>query len=129
MTADQTSKTQIQTQTGTEPPSGLAALAAGRIVDGAPLLPEGALAPALALLEGWAASADGLALERRFVVKSFLRAQSLAMVAGGIADLANHHPDIAYGWGYCSLRFTTHSAGGVTMNDLICAARVNAALA
>ncbi|MDN3713406.1 4a-hydroxytetrahydrobiopterin dehydratase [Paracoccus cavernae] len=82
----------------------------------------------LAALEGWSLIEEGRAIGRRLDTKSFLRAQALAMVAGGIADLANHHPDISYGWGYCSLRFTTHSAGGVTMNDLICAARVNAAI-
>lgn len=104
------------------------ALAAGRIVDGAPLLAQETLAGGLAALEGWSLIEEGHAIGRRLDTKSFLRAQALAMVAGGIADLANHHPDISYGWGYCSLRFTTHSAGGVTMNDLICAARVNAAI-
>lgn len=115
------------TPEGRADPAATATLAAGRIVDGAPLLPQDAVERGLAALEGWGVVDGGKAIERRLVTKSFLRAQALAMVAGGIADLANHHPDIAYGWGYCTLRFTTHSAGGVTMNDLICAARLNAA--
>ena len=44
------------------------------------------------------------------------------------AEAANHHPDIAFGWGHASVAFTTHSAKGVTLNDLIMAARLNLAL-
>lgn len=103
-------------------------LAAGQIVNGAGLLPEATLTEALSGLTGWALVENGTALECRLTTKSFLRAQALAGLAGGIGEMANHHPDIAYGWGYCTVRFTTHSAGGVTMNDLICAARLNSLL-
>jgi len=40
-----------------------------------------------------------------------------------------HHPDIRLGWGYCEVAFTTHAAAGLTDNDLICAAKLNAILA
>ena len=101
-------------------------LLSAQIIDGAPLLSADEITAGLARLSGWTLSADGQAIERSFVTKGFMRAQTLATLAGGIGELANHHPDIAYGWGYCRLRFGTHSAGGVTLNDLICAARVNA---
>lgn len=100
-------------------------LAEDRIIDNAPLLSETDLAPALAGLEGWHLVNDGRAIERAFATKTFARAQAIACLAGGIGELANHHPDIAYGWGYCRVTFTTHSARGVTLNDLICAARLN----
>lgn len=103
----------------------IAELAAGKIVDGAKSLPISEIRTALDYLAGWTLSDDGRALERRFETKNFVRAQAIATLAGGVGEMANHHPDISYGWGYCHLRFSTHSAGGVTRNDLICAARLN----
>ena len=101
-------------------------IADARIVDGAPLLPGDETALALKSLEGWTLVDEGRAIERAFATKSFVRAQAIAVLAGGIGEMANHHPDISYGWGYARVRYTTHSAGGVTLNDLICAARLNA---
>lgn len=95
------------------------------ITDGAALLQPAQIAPRLKVLQGWALVDEGRAIRREFPARSFLAAQSIASLIGGIAQLANHHPDIAYGWGYCRVTFSTHSAGGVTLNDLICAARVN----
>lgn len=43
-----------------------------------------------------------------------------------IANQEDHHPDLAVSYGKCRVVFTTHDAGGLTENDFICAARVNA---
>ena len=64
---------------------------------------------------GWRVDKD--ALTRRFEFKNF--AESLAFVnkVGGIAEAADHHPDITFGWGYAELRTTTHDRGGITDVD------------
>ena len=100
-------------------------LTAEKIVDGAPVLPQDELRARLAGLDGWALVADGQAIRREWRFKTFKRAAELAMLAAWQAEAANHHPDIAFGWGQASVTFTTHSAGGVTMNDLVMAARLN----
>jgi 4a-hydroxytetrahydrobiopterin dehydratase len=43
-----------------------------------------------------------------------------------IANQEDHHPDLAVSYNKCQVAFTTHDAGGLTENDFICAARVNA---
>jgi len=43
-----------------------------------------------------------------------------------IANQEDHHPDLAVSYNKCSVVFSTHDAGGLTENDFICAARVNA---
>ena len=43
-----------------------------------------------------------------------------------IANQEDHHPDLAVSYNKCSVAFTTHDAGGLTENDFICAARINA---
>lgn len=104
-------------------------LADEKIVDGAPALPPDAVQQRLAGLAGWTLSADGRAILRDWQFKSFKRAAALANLAAWQAEAANHHPDIAFGWGHARVTFTTHSAGGVTLNDVIMAARLNRALA
>lgn len=38
----------------------------------------------------------------------------------------DHHPELRVTYDRCTVRFDTHSAGGVTMNDFVCAARTDA---
>ena len=96
------------------------------IVQGAPLLPPDKLAEALAALPGWRLDQDGKAISRDWKLKNFVRAAELANVIAWLAEAANHHPDLRFGWGYVQVTFSTHSAGGVTLNDLIMATRINA---
>ena len=80
-------------------------------------------------LTGWQMSEDARAITRRFEVKGFAKAVELANLAAWLGNRQGHHPDIAFGWGYCAVTFTTHAAGGLTDNDFICAARLDALLA
>ncbi|MGH1369013.1 MAG: 4a-hydroxytetrahydrobiopterin dehydratase [Maritimibacter sp.] len=66
-------------------------------------------------------------LVRRYKTANFAQALDLAVRAGAVAEAANHHPDITFGWGYCELRFYTHSINGLSRNDLIAAAKINEA--
>jgi 4a-hydroxytetrahydrobiopterin dehydratase len=43
-----------------------------------------------------------------------------------IANQEDHHPDLAVSYDKCKVSFSTHDAGGLTENDFICAAKVNA---
>lgn len=81
------------------------------------------------LHEGWRLSDDATTLRRRFEFKGFAKAVEMANLAAWLGNKQGHHPDIAFGWGYCEVAFTTHEAGGLTENDFICAARLDALLA
>ncbi|WP_323008547.1 4a-hydroxytetrahydrobiopterin dehydratase [Paracoccus sp. (in: a-proteobacteria)] len=98
-----------------------------KIVDGAPALATAELRVALADLPEWQLAQNGKSIRRDWHFKSFKRAAQLANLAAWQAEAANHHPNIAFGWGFASVTYATHSAGGVTMNDLIMAARLDAA--
>src|SRR3954464_12896718 len=41
-----------------------------------------------------------------------------------ISHREDHHPDLEVGYNRCRVRYSTHSIGGVSENDLICAAKV-----
>ncbi|MDP5306902.1 4a-hydroxytetrahydrobiopterin dehydratase [Paracoccus spongiarum] len=83
----------------------------------------------MAQLDGWALSDDGTTLRRRFAFKGFAKAVEMANLAAWLGNKQGHHPDITFGWGYCEVVFTTHEAGGLTENDFICAARLDALVA
>ncbi|MEE2860577.1 MAG: 4a-hydroxytetrahydrobiopterin dehydratase [Paracoccus sp. (in: a-proteobacteria)] len=80
-------------------------------------------------LTGWTLSDDGTAITRRFEFKGFAKAVEMANLAAWLGNKQGHHPDIAFGWGYCAVTFTTHEAGGLTRNDFVCAARLDALVA
>lgn len=76
--------------------------------------------------EHWQVSDDKGSLQRRFTFKGFAKATYLANLCAWLADREGHHPDINFGWGYCTVLLTTHDVGGLTENDFIWAARLDA---
>jgi len=78
----------------------------------------------LPLVPGWAV-VDGM-LERRFEFADFHRTMAFVNAVAWVAHREDHHPDLIVGYDRCTLRFRTHSAGGITINDFICAAKVDA---
>jgi 4a-hydroxytetrahydrobiopterin dehydratase len=59
---------------------------------------------------------DG-ALQRQFELPSFREAIAFVNRVAELAEQENHHPDIAVSYRKVTLRWTTHSAGGVTERD------------
>jgi 4a-hydroxytetrahydrobiopterin dehydratase len=74
----------------------------------------------------WQLVEDGKALKREYKFPDFYRAMSFVNAVAHIANAEDHHPDIECGWGYCRIRYQTHSIGGLHENDFICAAKIEA---
>ena len=68
----------------------------------------------------------GGALERTFELGSFAEAISFVNRVAELAESENHHPDIAIAYKKVTLRWSTHSAGGITERDRELAARSDA---
>lgn len=80
----------------------------------------------LAQVPGWRIDADGKAIFRQYQFPDF---DATMLFVNGLAWVANqqeHHPDFEAGFGHCRVSFTTHAIGGLSENDFICAARLNA---
>jgi 4a-hydroxytetrahydrobiopterin dehydratase len=43
-----------------------------------------------------------------------------------VAHVEDHHPDLAVSYNRCAVTFTTHAIGGLSENDFICAAKIEA---
>lgn len=80
----------------------------------------------LAAAPGWAL-VDG-AIQKRFEFPDFHHTVGFVNALAWIANAEDHHPDLALSYGHCTVRFNTHSVGGVSINDFICAAKVDALL-
>lgn len=72
--------------------------------------------------------ADG-SLLRRFAFRGFAGAVQTANLAAWLGERLGHHPDVAFGWGWCEVAFTSHELGGLSRNDFIAAARLDAIVA
>lgn len=56
----------------------------------------------------------------------FASAVALAVQVGFIAEVEGHHPDLHVHWGRLGIEVWTHHAKGLTKNDFILAAKIDA---
>lgn len=81
----------------------------------------------LELVPGWTLVHG--ALQKVFTFDGYARTVAFVNAVAWIAQREDHHPDIAFGYNRATLRWNTHSVGGISINDFICAAKVDALLA
>ncbi len=64
-------------------------------------------------------------LRRTLRFEDFKDAFGFATRIALVAEEEGHHPDLEIGWGKVVVALTTHSAGGLTRNDFIIAAKID----
>tara|TARA_Y100001970_G_scaffold289322_1_gene419319 strand:+ start:1744 stop:2079 length:336 start_codon:yes stop_codon:yes gene_type:complete len=79
-------------------------------------------------VDGWQVKSDSE--EKYFLIKdykfkNFLESQSFVNKVGNLAEQEGHHPDIKFGWGYCSIKIFTHAIQGLAESDFILAAKID----
>ena len=94
----------------------------------APLTRDEAQALMDQLNEDWSLSEDATEIRRDFHFKGFYKTMAFVNAVAWVANGENHHPELEVGWGHCLVRYTTHAIGGLSQNDFICAAKVDALL-
>jgi 4a-hydroxytetrahydrobiopterin dehydratase len=100
----------------------LLALAAMRCRAGAPRLAEDELRAHLATLGDWTFADNRI--EKTFTFANYYETIAFVNAVAYVAHRQDHHPNLAVGYSRCHVAFMTHDAGGVTLNDCICAAKV-----
>ncbi len=78
-------------------------------------------------LPGWSLDDNGIA--KTFSFANFHETMAFVNAVAWLAHREDHHPDLAVGYNRCRVTWSTHSVGGLSENDLICAAKVEALLA
>ncbi len=86
---------------------------------------------AKALLEeipGWQLGKTANEIERTYEFKNYYQTMAFVNALAWVAHREDHHPDIEVGYKRCCVRYSTHAIGGLSENDFICAAKINALL-
>lgn len=77
-------------------------------------------------VKDWAISDDDKNISKHFKFQNFKEALEFVNKVGDIAESEGHHPDIELGWGKVNITLTTHAIHGLSQNDFIVAAKINA---
>lgn len=89
-------------------------------------LPDDDVDARLATLPAW--QHLGGALQRRFDFPDYHHTVAFVNALAWVAHQDDHHPDLSVHYGHCVVRWSTHSAGGITDRDFASAAKVDALL-
>lgn len=82
----------------------------------------------LSILEGWDAPLNYASINKIFKFKNYQQTIAFVNAITWIANREDHHPEICFGYNECKVSLTTHSVKGLSMNDMIMAAKINALL-
>lgn len=93
---------------------------------GIPALTPAEVRELMPQLKNWEISGDGKYICKNFTFKGFYKTMAFVNAVAWIANQENHHPDMRVGYNYCLIQFTTHAINGLSKNDFICAAKVDA---
>jgi len=94
----------------------------GPLPAGTPALSRAEIDSLLKEVPGW--SYDGKVIAKSYSFKNYHETMAFVNAVAWIAHREDHHPDLAVGYNRCRVEFSTHSIGGISRNDFICAARI-----
>jgi 4a-hydroxytetrahydrobiopterin dehydratase len=89
----------------------------------APLTAE-QIRPLLKGLQGW--SQDGKTIAKTYAFKNYFETMAFVNAAAWISHREDHHPDMLVGYNQCRVSYITHAIDGLSENDFICAAKLDA---
>jgi len=71
---------------------------------------------------GWEHRDDAICKSYSF--KNFYETMAFVNMVAWVAHREDHHPDMQVAYNKCKVAWNTHSVGGISMNDFICAAKI-----
>ena len=78
----------------------------------------------LGKLKAWIVE-DGK-LVKLYPFKNYYETMAFVNALAWISHREDHHPDLLVGYNKCRVEYSTHSIGGLSENDFICAAKADA---
>ena len=91
-----------------------------------PALTRAAAEALLAQLRGWTMNADAKEIRKTFAFKNYYETMAFVNAVAFIAHREDHHPDLTVGYNKVMVVFSTHSVSGLSDNDFIGAAKIDA---
>ncbi len=75
-------------------------------------------------LDGWELNDNRIS--KTFSFKNYYQTIAFVNAVAWMTHREDHHPDMTVGYSKCRVEYTTHAVGGLSDNDFICAAKVDA---
>ncbi|HHJ35150.1 MAG TPA: 4a-hydroxytetrahydrobiopterin dehydratase [Gammaproteobacteria bacterium] len=75
----------------------------------------------------WQLGEERKSISFTFTFDNYYQTMAFVNVVAQIAHQQNHHPELLISYRQCNIRYSTHSVGGLSVNDFICAAKINIA--
>jgi len=94
---------------------------------GQPPMSDTAIRDHLDQVSGW--RVDTGSIEKTFTFTDFHATISFVNGLAWICNAEDHHPELLVTYSRCVVRFSTHSIGGISINDFVCAAKADALVA
>jgi 4a-hydroxytetrahydrobiopterin dehydratase len=94
---------------------------------GVPRLSDDEVAKLLITLDGWQRA--GNLISKTYTFKNYYETIAFVNATAWISHREDHHPDLVVGYKQCTVSYSTHAIGGLSENDLICAAKIDALFA
>lgn len=91
---------------------------------GTPALSRSRIDALLGEVAGW--SYDGKVIAKTWSFKNYYETLAFVNALAWVVHGEDHHPDLSVGYNRCRVEFSTHSIGGISENDFICAAKIEA---
>ncbi|WP_353571077.1 4a-hydroxytetrahydrobiopterin dehydratase [Candidatus Albibeggiatoa sp. nov. BB20] len=73
----------------------------------------------------WNLAENDTEISRQFTFKNFHETMAFVNAVAWVAHQEDHHPDVAFSYKTCQVRYSTHAIGGLSENDFICAAKID----
>ena len=89
-------------------------------------LTAGEVRPMLKGLQGWAL--DGKTIAKTYEFKNYFETMAFVNAAAWVSHREDHHPDMVVSYAKCRVAYSTHAIDGLSENDFICAAKLDALL-
>ena len=77
-------------------------------------------------LQNWILDKDAKKISKEFKFKDFIGAINFVERVADVAEMEGHHPDIHINYNKVLLELSTHAIGGLSENDFILAAKIDA---
>ncbi len=91
---------------------------------GVPPLTPDEIAALLKRLTGW--TVTGGLLTKTYAFKNYSATLAFVNASAWISQREDHHPDLTVSYQQCRVDYITHAIGGLSENDFICAAKIDA---
>jgi 4a-hydroxytetrahydrobiopterin dehydratase len=95
---------------------------------GVPALTKDEVIKLMSQLKEWQVNDDYTKISKTFEFKGFYKTMAFVNAVAWIANQEVHHPDMQVSYNRATIHYQTHAINGLTENDFICAAKIDALL-